>query len=907
MLIRKIELTHFRGVERREVAFDAGVNLVVGPNESGKSTLVQALRFGLFESHKGQAEHKKSLQSWYDTGSPQVAIEFEVAGTAYRIEKHFLKKEMARLSGGGRTWVDAEAETELHRLLDAVPADGRGGRRPRDDAELGLWPLLLVMQGSAGLPPHQPLNDRTRERLGARLAAEVGEVVAGRRGAALLEAARRERDRYFTESRGQARGDLAAAEARLAAAEEALARAVARREAMRGAADRVVEESARLEALEDRLRKLDLQCDAAERRVAEVRALDEQRRVLAERCEHRRASLREASQRAAARAEHERDRAAIEADHRRAGDAVAAAQAALEAAEAEERREGEAARAAEDALEAAVRRVRSAQRALDRTRLWAELAKVARRLEEAVAAHERALDVAARLEAHPATPAALRALREAAARRDTLRAQLEGVAARVTIRARASVEVDGERLAAGERREWLCTEPRRFALPGVEVEVAPGGTDLGKRADALRDAERALTARLQALGIADLAAAEDAEAERRRLERERQDHQTRLEVLAPEGIDALRTELRAAQQRWEAVAPDPGSEVEAAGAGSSGPDGASDERARAALEEAFDAARAAEDAARRSLADARGRRDAASGRVARLRGERDEATRRERELAGRLAALVQQIAELEPAEVLDEAVRRAADALREVEGELAAVEEARRAAGAEGAREELEALKRSRDQLRREESEARQARTRAETELRAMGGEGLHDAVQQAEAEREEAAAERARVRARAEAARRLAEVLEAARQGVQQRLAAPVERKVRPYLEDLFGAARLDLDDAWAVRGLRSGDVAQGFDDLSGGAREQLGVVVRLALAEVLAAGEPLPVVLDDALVNTDRRRQEAMLRVLRRAGRTLQVIVLTCHEEAFDGLGAATKTVLEPLRAARRALPAG
>ena len=37
-------------------------------------------------------------------------------------------------------------------------------------------------------------------------------------------------------------------------------------------------------------------------------------------------------------------------------------------------------------------------------------------------------------------------------------------------------------------------------------------------------------------------------------------------------------------------------------------------------------------------------------------------------------------------------------------------------------------------------------------------------------------------------------------------------------------------------------------FDDLSGGAREQVSILVRLALAEVLGEDEPLPVVLDDA-----------------------------------------------------------
>ena len=76
--------------------------------------------------------------------------------------------------------------------------------------------------------------------------------------------------------------------------------------------------------------------------------------------------------------------------------------------------------------------------------------------------------------------------------------------------------------------------------------------------------------------------------------------------------------------------------------------------------------------------------------------------------------------------------------------------------------------------------------------------------------------------------------------------------------------------------------------DLLSGGAREQLSVIVRLGLAEVLGDGERLPVVLDDALVNSDPARLARMLKVLYRAAKRLQVVVFTCHEVAFDGLGA-------------------
>ena len=45
---------------------------------------------------------------------------------------------------------------------------------------------------------------------------------------------------------------------------------------------------------------------------------------------------------------------------------------------------------------------------------------------------------------------------------------------------------------------------------------------------------------------------------------------------------------------------------------------------------------------------------------------------------------------------------------------------------------------------------------------------------------------------------------------------------------------------------------------------------------------------ILDDALVNTDEGRLERMHDVLTRAARELQILIFTCRERDFLGLGA-------------------
>jgi uncharacterized protein YhaN len=81
----------------------------------------------------------------------------------------------------------------------------------------------------------------------------------------------------------------------------------------------------------------------------------------------------------------------------------------------------------------------------------------------------------------------------------------------------------------------------------------------------------------------------------------------------------------------------------------------------------------------------------------------------------------------------------------------------------------------------------------------------------------------------------------------------------------------------------------------LSLGTREQVGLLVRLAMAGVLARGEPLPVVLDDPLVDTDEERFTRMIPALLDAARRMQVLVFTCHGARYAPLVGAEGRVID------------
>jgi uncharacterized protein YhaN len=83
--------------------------------------------------------------------------------------------------------------------------------------------------------------------------------------------------------------------------------------------------------------------------------------------------------------------------------------------------------------------------------------------------------------------------------------------------------------------------------------------------------------------------------------------------------------------------------------------------------------------------------------------------------------------------------------------------------------------------------------------------------------------------------------------------------------------------------------------EELSVGAREQMGVVARLAYADLLqAAGKPTLLILDDALVNTDQERLGHMKRVLYDAAARHQILIFSCHPQAWQDLGVAARSLV-------------
>ena len=178
----------------------------------------------------------------------------------------------------------------------------------------------------------------------------------------------------------------------------------------------------------------------------------------------------------------------------------------------------------------------------------------------------------------------------------------------------------------------------------------------------------------------------------------------------------------------------------------------------------------------------------------------------------------------------------------------------------------------------------------ANTRLEQQGERGLWERLHEAKGALERAEMENTRLRVLASAARLLYEILSGERDRSRARYIAPLQERIQRLGRYVFGVDfQVELDENLAIASRTASGRTVPFKDLSVGAKEQLDLIARLACA-LLVSQEGGPLLLDDALGSTDKMRLEAMGAVLAVAGRETQVIILTCMPERYQHVGGAT-----------------
>lgn len=881
MKLRSLSVNHFRKFTEptRLDGIGDGLNLVIGPNEMGKSTLLVALRAVLFERHGSRAGVIRSFRNDRSGSAPVVKARFEIDGGEYTIEKHFLNSPSARLEcPNGVTLEGDGAEAELRELLGFSEAGSRGA----DDESVGMWGLLWVQQGDSFDAPQ--ISDSARSNLGGALESEVGEVLGGRRGRELPQIIEQQLGEWLSAARRQPR-----AEYQKAISERD--RAAAKLDDLRGKRDDLSNTLESLEAKQERERQIESGAqDERDREELATARGDWQREVeLEAKIGEERAKVKSS--------EHARDEAASALAEREALRARLADSAAALADERVSLAELEALDRAElEQLEELSGRRRASTEAEERAqaadihgRETLNAISEARRIEQLEASETAALDAEQRLsearrqiEAMSVDADLVERIRREERRLDRAHAQLGAAATRISfdipVERAEGVEINGAPLVDSPN-PTEAVEPVAIMIPERgRIVVHPNIENRSELLDERAGAEGSHRAALAEAGVASLAQAEVELRRREQLERETDFAQEALAAHAPEGVAALTDYLAARRERLKAqMAALELNELPLLEEAETSAD-----RARVALAGAREAARAAREAyeerdlslanQRQQLSDLRATVRQRSEQVEQLHGELDRARA------------------LHPDENLAAAVVvKEAEAARQGQ-ELAALTAGRPEAAREMAEMRFSRLERSID-ARREERTALQVQIAGlQQRLEVQEAAGIDEEIALAERRREQAEARVARME-RQIAVRELAlGALQEAERQARERYLAPVRERVRPYLQMLFPDAALDMDEDLQITGIsRVADHSESFEHLSMGTQEQLAVLIRLAFAELLAEqGQPAAVILDDALVFSDDQRMQTMFDILNVAARRVQIIVFTCRAQLFEGLGA-------------------
>jgi wobble nucleotide-excising tRNase len=182
------------------------------------------------------------------------------------------------------------------------------------------------------------------------------------------------------------------------------------------------------------------------------------------------------------------------------------------------------------------------------------------------------------------------------------------------------------------------------------------------------------------------------------------------------------------------------------------------------------------------------------------------------------------------------------------------------------------------------------------TQLEGVGANGLGEQIGQMQARIEQLERRRNELANQAAALVLLYDMLVDERDQLVQQLRAPLTQRVDEYLRRLMPQSQLTVTDDLSPLTLVREEGHGEFGTLSFGTQEQLGVVVRLAYADLLKdAGKPTLLIFDDAVTHSDLQRLERVKRALLHAAGRHQVFVLSCHPENWNDVGVPLRAIDE------------
>ncbi len=892
MKLKSAIVRNYRIHKEIEVNFESDRVLFQGPNESGKSTFVEAVHRCLFLKAKITGETREGMLSNKFTGNPEIMVNFETGGKVYRLTKIFSGQSGSiQLSeSGGQAWHGEEAEAQLSCLLgNRAQCGGRGVA-----SELSrTWAHLWVWQGRSGENPAEEVN-RERERILHNLQNIGGAAVAQSQLDTDLASDFKNRfEQIFTRNEkpksgselDNARRESDEAEKNLILATEKFNELIQAARDYQAAENNIQECGRSLKALKEEQDTNLKQLDEAQKVEACIKGhsekLQNEKNQLKglEDTEKSIESFRKNIQKFSLELEPGKNKLATAQDH-------------------QHKLKEKYAKAEKDENKAIL--AADGQRSrLELARAWTEFFRhkdELEKLKQSAARKDKHNSEIRQLEQELArlpgiTDADLKNINDTEASLNTTKAVLESMAAEITVvQAEQQVVINGEEAPVNTIR--TATDSLEIKVGNnVLLRVQPGGgTSLVQCRNKSRDLQNKLNELLVKHGLNSAAEAKSVVDKRKDLQQKIDGLHKQIKAFDDGTLDKR---LNAAMNKMTGLEEDLNRRRKTV-------ESTALPQSREEAEELLKLEARNEEDVREVVNNFREAKqsilstlEGAAREMETLKNETDAITRKIADQESRLSEVLAQCGEdaLRQQKLFD-----ARQLISGLEKELSEFKSKLEQMRPDFLKQEKERIQRAMDIQKNKLESAREKKISSQTRLTSSGTSDPQADLAKAQA-RAQIARERLRnVNTKAQAVKLLHNLFQNEQKKLMDVLTKPLEDKITAYLKAVFGpdaraAVNYEENTFKGFELVRPGMQTVSFDALSGGTREQVAAAARLAIAEILAAdhGGCLPVVFDDAFVNSDPDRVRSLQSMLDlAASKGLQVIVLTCNPYGYAGLGA-------------------
>jgi hypothetical protein len=872
----RLRIANYRGVPKASIEFaESGITLVQGPNEVGKTSLKEAIWFLFKYPDSSKDRDIKAIKPVHHDEGPEIELEAESGPYHFTYFKRFLKKPETRL-----TIVKPKADNLTSRL-----AHERAEAILKETMDIDLWKALSISQGAEIDQP--VLSGQTW--LSKALDRAAGGRSIDPRSENLFDSVHKEYLNYFTDNGAEKREIVDYRKASVECQSE-----VQRIEQEISELEHDIDRAAGLKRELDQLKRSEqpilTEIEKHSTKLEEIDKLDQHLSDAKHKLEMENLSEK------AARLEKERRENLIRevADATKIknekGKSVESSLDSLNQANAELKTAQKAYSDAENELKEIRELIELRRNDYEYFRAKLDLELLLERKARVDQAREKAADAEAILATNKVDEESLQSIEEAQTAVISAKAKLEAKSPVVLLRGLSACKMtkDGASITLKKGRELSYTVPDmvNFVVPDkFEMEVRAGSSieTLSKKVE---DALEKLSDLCTSAGITSVDNAREAFEERQNASRQTNE----LKKVEKDNLrDLIYEELAGLLLRKQQSVPAylPGRMLEPKILDNSDLTKAEMERLGKILpgiNKKWENAKSAFDEAKKVC----------EKRNSQYVEDRTLLEQYQKDLV-KLEGILRKERDIVTDEEISKAMVNALSATTEAQNGVKDVEALLKALNPEREKELDITARESLTRIQQRMSEAERESIEVNTRLKINGEDGLHDKLHVAQTALVRAEYKYASLMRRASAVKLLYETMRQERGKARHAYVAPLMDRIEKLGRLVFDdTLQIEVNDDLQIVSRTLQSVRIDFDSLSGGTKEQLSLIFRLACAMIVAQDGGAPVMLDDALGYTDPDRLRLMGAILAKAAKECQIVIFTCVPDRYSNIGSAKEIVM-------------